>query len=296
MADSFEATLRTAIRARGLSLERLHARLAARGIRVSLASLSNWQSGRCRPERSDSLRALHALEEILEVPDGMLLTLLGPPRPRGRWTRRAPGELTFREICVVHGSVDRLLGEIRNPRDGQLRWLGCHERVVIGPQREERSVHTRLVLQALADGVDRHVAVYHGEHGLLPDIRKTTYCRPGRQRTDLDEGVVAVELLFERPLREHETCVLEYEFGYSDAVLAPYNAFWYRWFRYPAHEYLLQVQFAPGALPTRCHQVWQPNLTASPTELDTRLDAWHTAHLAQVDVRPGILGLRWDWD
>ncbi|MGA6165336.1 transcriptional regulator [Amycolatopsis magusensis] len=78
----FAAALRAAIRARGLGLERIRFRLLDRGVPVSLATLSYWQSGRCRPERPESLAALSELEDVLEVPPGSLTRLLGPPRRR----------------------------------------------------------------------------------------------------------------------------------------------------------------------------------------------------------------------
>ncbi|GAA4536868.1 transcriptional regulator [Amycolatopsis samaneae] len=78
----FAEALRAAIRARGLGLERIRYRLRGKGTSLSLATLSHWQSGRCRPERSESLRALRNLEEILGVPAGSLIRLLGPPRGR----------------------------------------------------------------------------------------------------------------------------------------------------------------------------------------------------------------------
>ncbi len=89
----FERALRAAIAARGLSLERLHARLAERGAHVSLASLSNWQRGRSRPERSRSLAAVRELESILGLPADSLVALLGPRRPRGRWLAHDPGAI-----------------------------------------------------------------------------------------------------------------------------------------------------------------------------------------------------------
>ncbi|MBA8952494.1 multiprotein-bridging factor 1 family protein [Actinomadura namibiensis] len=294
-AAPFDEALRAAIRARGLSLERLHARLADRGIRVSLASLSNWQRGRCRPERSHSLHAVRALEQILGVPEDSLVSRLGPPRPRGRWVRHVPGALPYREVCPVHASVDRLLEQIDGPGDGRLEWLSCHERFRVGPDRREVGVRTRLVLRALADGVDRHVALHYNELGLLPELRGTAYCRAGRTRTDRADGVTAVELLFERPLERGETTVVEYEFGYGED--APLTTFYRRWFRFPAHDYLLQVQFDAAALPARCYRDWQPNVSTEPTDLqELRLTGSHTAHLADVDIRPGVHGVRWEWD
>ncbi len=86
----FAAALRAAIRARGLGLDRIRYRLRGRGTTVSLATLSHWQSGRCRPERPESLQALRNLEDILNVPDGSLSKLLGPPRQRTRFHPQPP--------------------------------------------------------------------------------------------------------------------------------------------------------------------------------------------------------------
>ncbi|SEF36794.1 hypothetical protein SAMN05421837_111215 [Amycolatopsis pretoriensis] len=89
-AGPFDVALRAAIRARGLGLDRIRYRLRGRGTTVSLATLSHWQSGRCRPERPESLEALRNLEDILNVPDGSLSKLLGPPRGRTRFHAQPP--------------------------------------------------------------------------------------------------------------------------------------------------------------------------------------------------------------
>ncbi|WP_370944839.1 transcriptional regulator [Amycolatopsis sp. cg5] len=78
----FEAALRAAIRARGLGLDRIRYRLRGRGVSISLATLSHWQSGRCRPERAESLLVLEHLEAVLEVPPGSLTHLLSLPRTK----------------------------------------------------------------------------------------------------------------------------------------------------------------------------------------------------------------------
>ncbi|WP_230421021.1 helix-turn-helix domain-containing protein [Actinomadura soli] len=182
MADSFDRALRGAIRARGQSLERLHVKLAERGIHVSMASLGNWQRGRCRPERSQSLRAVRALEEILDLAPYSLAVLLGPRRPRGRWVRTVHGGPSYRDVCEVH-----------------------------------------------------------------------------------DDG--------------------------------PEATFDQRWFRFPAHTYLLRVQFEPDTLPTRCHRTWQPNVSAPSADVqELRLSGWHTVRVADLEVRPGVHGIRWEWD
>ncbi|MBO3747913.1 hypothetical protein J5X84_17715 [Streptosporangiaceae bacterium NEAU-GS5] len=102
----FDEALRAAITARGLSLERLHVRLAERGVRISLASLSNWQRGRSRPERSASLAAVRELEAILGLPAHSLVTLLGPRRPRGRWLGHDSAALRKELQTVVDSLTD----------------------------------------------------------------------------------------------------------------------------------------------------------------------------------------------
>jgi hypothetical protein len=81
----FPRALDQAIASSGLSLDRVRARLARHGVQVSIATLSYWRSGRSRPERRDSLRAVRILEEQFGLSPGSLTELLGPRRPRGRW-------------------------------------------------------------------------------------------------------------------------------------------------------------------------------------------------------------------
>lgn len=286
----FDRLLRDAITARGLSLERLHARLSQRGINVSLASLSNWQRGKCRPERSQSLRALHALEEILALPGDTLIAGLGPRRPRGRWATHVPGAVPYRDLCPVPENLQRLLGEIRNATDGQLELLGYHDHFTLGPDRDERAVRTRAVFRARSDGVDRHVAIHYNERSRLPDDLSTAFCRTGRVRTDEPAGLTVLELLFDRPLTAGETYVVEYEFGYRGP--GPESTFYNRWFRFPAHSYLLTVQFAAGTAPVRCFRTAEP---AAADLGELRLSGWNSVHIAETDVRPGVHGIRWEW-
>ncbi|HCT79114.1 MAG TPA: hypothetical protein DGT23_21670 [Micromonosporaceae bacterium] len=293
MASTFDRALRTAIATRGLSLGRLHARLHDRGLDVSLASLSNWQRGKCRPEPAKSLAAVHALEEILGVPHDGLVALLGPRRPRGRWVRRAPGTMTFRQITAVAGSIDKLLADIAPAVDPALRWRTVRERVRVRGDRSEGSVRTEIVFEALVDGVDRHIAFHHNEQGSLPDVRRASHCRIGRTRIDAEAAVCAMELLFDRPLRRGETYVLEYEFGHSSG---PTATTYQRWFRYPTRDFLLQVEFDPAAVPASCHQIWQAN-TSTPRRDVRQLwpSYWQTVHVAEQNVTPGVHGIRWEW-
>src|SRR6266540_749655 len=72
----FHVALRAAIAARGLPLQRVQHHLSRYGVKVGVTSLSYWQQGARRPQRPESLRAVRALEEILQLPDESLIRLL----------------------------------------------------------------------------------------------------------------------------------------------------------------------------------------------------------------------------
>ncbi|MCO1574640.1 hypothetical protein M8C13_02565 [Crossiella sp. SN42] len=291
----FSDALRAAIDARGLTLERLRHHLRLQDVRVSVATLSYWQRGACRPERPDSLRAVLVLEDILGLPRGQLITLLGPRRPRGRWLDHVPGSLPLERVCPVHAGVRRLLARIQDRADGGLGLLSHHDRIVLGPDREELAIQGQVVLVARRDGVDRHIAVYHSEAPVLPDIRLARQCRIGRVREDRANGLTAVELIFERKLAAGETYVLEYELAYSAGGPKPTD--YHRGVRFPIRSYLLQIQFDPAALPARCFRIWQPDIGTPWTDLaELPLTRWGATHLVQADAPPGCHGIRWEWE
>ncbi len=79
-------------------------RLAAQGIKVGVTSLSYWQQGARRPRHPESLRAVTALERILELPDGALVRLLAAPAPGAGATR--PAGRSYRALFSGGGTVE----------------------------------------------------------------------------------------------------------------------------------------------------------------------------------------------
>ncbi|KIF70400.1 hypothetical protein HY68_20405, partial [Streptomyces sp. AcH 505] len=96
----FHLALRAALAVRGLPLERVQHHLAHRGIKVGVTSLSYWQQGARRPQRPESLRAVGALEAVLDLPVNSLLRLLE--------AATAPGGVRGAARDTA-GAVDRLL-------------------------------------------------------------------------------------------------------------------------------------------------------------------------------------------
>lgn len=293
----FHLALRAALTARGLPLHRVQHRLAARGIKVGVTSLSYWQQGARRPRRAESLKAVRALEQILELPEGTLLRLLAVPEPvAGAGTARPPAR-SYRTLMSVGAAVEELLTGMELSPDGGLHTVGHHERVRIGPAGELLGRESQHVVRAHRDGVDRYVAVHHGDPGCAPArmrVRADENCRTGRIRRHPD-GVVVAELLFDARLRAGDTYVFGY--GFEDGT-GGRSSEYVRGFSYTGGQYVLQVRFDEAALPVRCRRFSRSGPDAPYGQVaDLTPSGRHrSVHLVEQGVRRGILGIGWDWD
>lgn len=292
----FHLALRTALSVRGLPLQRVQHHLAHRGVKLGVTSLSYWQQGVRRPRQAESLRAVAALEEVLALPDDSLLRLLRDgdapadgDRPAGR---------SYRSLMEASGSVERLLAAMESPVDGGLHTVGHQERVRIGARRELAGRTSQHVVRAHRDGVDRYLAVHRGDPGCDPSriaVRALENCRTGRVRWDRDAGVLVAELLFDTRLRSGETYLFGY--GFEDGTGGAGGEY-VRGFTFGGGQYVLQVGFDEAALPVRCRRFAQASAGAARgARAELTLTGRHrTVHLVEESVRPGLIGVDWDWE
>ncbi|MFF4605604.1 hypothetical protein ACFY12_23055 [Streptomyces sp. NPDC001339] len=292
----FHLALRSALTARGLALTRVQHKLAQRGITIGVTSLSYWQQGARRPQRPESLRAVRALEEVLELPAYSLHRLLVPEggvRPEAE----RPAARSYRSLVAPADALQRLFAELETPADGGLHTVGQHERVRIGSERQLIERESSQVVRAHRDGVDRYIAIHRGESGCDPSrvrVRTDENCRLGRVRGNAEAGVVVAELLFDTRLRAGETHVFGYAF--EDGSGGPSTEY-LRGFSFAGGQYVLQVRFEEAALPVRCRRFTQVS-AAAPRSAQQELTLngrHHSVHLVEQGVRPGILGIGWDW-
>ncbi|WP_371652046.1 MULTISPECIES: hypothetical protein [unclassified Streptomyces] len=290
----FHLALRAALAVRGLPLQRVQHHLAGRGVKVGVTSLSYWQQGARRPQRAESLRAVRALEEVLGLPERSLLRLLDDGEAR---EAERPAGRSYRSLVEASGVVERLIAGLESPVDGGLHTVGHQERVSIGAHRELLGRDSQQVVRAHRDGVDRYLAIHHGDPGCDPSrvqVRAAENCRTGRVRWDTETGVLVAELLFDARLRAGETYFFGY--GFEDGT-AGSSSEYVRGFSFAGGQYVLQVRFDEHALPARCRRFAQTSAgsTRSPRG-DLTLSGRHrTVHLVEQGVRPGILGIDWDW-
>jgi hypothetical protein len=290
----FSRALALAVEVRGLSLQRLQDRLAAGGVHLSTTTLSYWRTGRSRPERAASLVGVQVLERVLGLPTTALTGLLGPRRPRGRWVRPAPGVFRVGQLLPMSDVAARLARQLEMPSTPQLDRLCVADQLWIGPDRTVRRMVVRQVLRAVSDRVTRSFVLHYGEHSMhAPSLVATRHCRVGRVRTDTASRFLGVELILDRVLTPGDTTILEYELDPAQCADAHFE----RSFRSPAHQHILQVQFDPSAMPTRCVSYRRGGPEA--VDEDSQ-DAWinqeRVAHVVRVGMAPGLYGMRWEWD
>ncbi|ATL26900.1 MULTISPECIES: hypothetical protein [Streptomyces] len=292
----FHVALRTAIAVRRLPLQRVRHHLARHGVTVGVTSLSYWQQGARRPQRAESLRAVRALEEILQLPEESLIRLLAPPS--GRADRERPAARSYRSLVEASDVLRALLDELGSPVDGGLHTIGQHERLRIGARRELLGRQSQHIVRAHKDGVDRYVAIHHGDPGCAPEriaVRALENCRTGRVRWHRGTGVLVAELLFDARLRAGDTHLFGY--GFEDGTAGVATEY-QRGFTYAGGQYALQVRFDEQALPVRCHRFTQHSAAAPRGNRQqlTLSGSHRSVHLVEPQVRAGILGIEWDWE
>lgn len=272
----FHDTLRAAIRARGLTLDRLRSRLADRGCPVGLSTLSGWQHGNTRPACPDTV---HALEEVLGLPRSALVDLI----PRNDLNERI-------------GALGELLDTFPGARERTVDLLCQHDKVSVDASRRSSQLWSRIVLRARRDGVDRYVMRYIAESGANLDqivIEPVENCRLGAIRRHPRAPVIVAELLFGQKLCAGESWVFERRI--TDPTGPPSTLHAYA-VRHRVEQYLLQIRFDPAARPIDCHAFTQSDLY-EPKRLTAqlRLSSHHGAHLIGIPLITGVHGIAWRW-
>lgn len=292
----FHVALRAAIAARGLPLQRVQHHLSRYGVKVGVTSLSYWQQGARRPQRPESLRAVRALEEILQLPEESLIRLLAESEDQP--TAQRPAARSYRSLVAATDILEQLLAELDSPADGGLHTLGHHERVRIGARRELQGRESHHIVRAHREGVDRFLAVHHGDPGCTPErmtVHALENCRTGRVRSHHDTGMLVAELLFDTRLRAGDTFLFRY--GVEDGTAGASREY-VRGFGSPGGQYALQVQFDESALPVRCHRFTQHSAAAprSGRQELALTGRHHSVHVVEPRVRSGVVGIGWDWE
>ncbi|HEX8867868.1 MAG TPA: XRE family transcriptional regulator [Lentzea sp.] len=293
----FGAALRCAIERSGLSLNEISQRLREQDTPVSVSALSYWQNGENRPERASSLAAVAALEEILGQAPSTLTALLGPRRPRGRWTHRPGLALTYDQIWVRPDSVAKALAKVdATPEDLDTpHRLSQYISYRVNAQGFEESMRVRRIVRADHDDTTRFVFVTRCI--TLPQPPVVTFtegCRVARFRADVPSSTCVFEFLFDRALKAGELAAVEFALRFPPGQASRHAQIaLYR----PAREMVLHIAFDPAMLPETCFGFFQPR-SALPREHQppVTFDAETTTYqFITLDPMPGQYGIKWSY-
>lgn len=286
--DLFPSALRAAIAARGVSLDRIRTRMSARGASVSVATLSYWQSGRSRPERPSSLRAIVVLEDVLELPRGFLSGKIA-----GHEEADMPHYQDVRGLSMADETdhIAAAMSHLGLTFDDGLQRLSYHDQIEVKANRTDGMHTVRMVLRALRDGVDRYpVYLGHDDPAAFPFVTAVTNCRLGRVIEFRHEAAVVAEMLLERPLAEGESVLVEHRLE-AVGQSAQYDHF-HRLVVNPIREMVIDIRFHPDAMPASGERVATVDGIHTVSPLDAPAASLRTLEL---DVPPGIYGINWAW-
>lgn len=282
-------TLSEAIRARGLSLERIRHRLQQLDVTVSVATLSYWQNGRSQPTRAHSGRTLSALEQVLELPPGSL-TSLAPLAPTRRRSGNGRGPMRLPE------TVEQVLAQT-GLRPSDLRKVSTHVQVGLDENRCQRIEVVRNVVQCLRAGTRSFPVVAQAERdGAFADVvTGLKNCRPGRRMVAEAQELAVTEMLLPRALRQGELMMLEYQtvFGSQTEVFDHLGMVLPK-----MQNMVLEVAFTPHDLPSKVVAWSSPDSHSAP---DGREDAetipvdGSVAQYVLVDPPAGFHSVAWQW-
>lgn len=279
--ESFAGAFGAALDRRRVSLTWLRDRLAARGYRVSLATLSYWRSGQREPARHESLDALSEIETLLDVPGGSLSALARDRRRRH--ARPAPFD------TLVLGVAE---GDLTGEPDVQRVLF----HLTVDVDRANRRIESLAAQMFVAarDGVTG-VSMFVGPDadglGNSSRVEAVSGCRIGPIELRPD-GINTAWLEFERPCRAGESVLTvtrvvdagpqvleETEYG----LVAEQKL----------EECLLHVRFRDDDVPVRCWSGYQEGSIEDEWAVD--LTDTSSVHQRQTAFGPGIVRVRWEW-
>lgn len=289
---TFAEVLSRAVQARGLSLDRIRARLEAAGVPVSNATLSYWQSGRSLPTRARSLRTLVELESILQLEPGSLIELIRTADDRTRHQLFA-----WQSVLPVREIAEQIIADMGMEGAGRVSRVSVHDTMTMDANGCEAAFLTRMVLRAERTGVQAFPIVNQGEGDELgsPEIEATFGCRVGNVVEVPERQLIVAEMRLPRALQRGELILVEYAISMKHAPSTKMT----RSVPDPLREVALAVQFHPSALPRSVRAFAQtalndPNAPESDVVGVPVLD--NQAQIVRLDVPPGVYGLAWTWE
>ncbi|WP_410659291.1 XRE family transcriptional regulator [Amycolatopsis sp. lyj-112] len=249
----FHRALSEAVDHRGLSLSRIRAHLASRGVSVAESTLSYWQRGLRHPSTPRSLTVVRALESVLGLPSDSLVVLIGPRHRLSGESDHRPSlpELrrSWSETCAL---LDELSDSPGAEGNAKLDVVTVIDVLTLTAQGRVEKITSTMVVRARQSGADGFVVTHQDEDGTEMEgtsVFAVDGCRLGRVRRNTPSAGMVFELLFDRGLTEGETHTFTFTLLLAASVR---STCFHRTVRSRMSAYLLRLRFDAALLPARC--------------------------------------------
>lgn len=289
--NDFATALRSAVERSGLCLESIQQRLADRGVEVSVATLSYWQSGNRVPGRKRSEMVVAHLESVLGLEPRSLRVLVPAPRPRGRV--RTPEQFVLAPHFNEREAVRTIAQRVQSKHSGQqLARISQHDVVRVDADRRMESVRIRTVARADADGLTGMGVTQFFEDATAGSPQLAVHAGASIRAQHLDPAhrVIGTELEFAQVLTRGDTVVLDYEIT-SDGP-GPRDFSYDTSCSRAIRECVVEVHFHPDDLPAWVESYHRPQ-DGPEVRRRVAVDALGHAHVVVIDAAPGTTGLIW---
>lgn len=287
-ARPFARALREGIDARGVTLAWLHARLADRGNPVSMATLSYWRSGACRPESLQSLVAVADIEDLLGLEKDALRSLLGA-------TART-GPLGTTAFPFGHDKLEERVRQaflaLGSTYPDPTRELTVHSTSDIGPDGAVRRHISRLLVQATS-GTVRSIPFVEFSPGLsipAPDFQAISGGRVAMVYADATGEMHGFLFELDQPISTPETALIEWAVDYAEST--DENEVGHA-VASQSRELVVWTRFHADAVPDWVEEVEETPHGVTITRRD--LDGARSVHAVRRGFGPGGLAIRWGY-
>ena len=289
---SFADVLTAAVQARGLSLERIRARLDAADAPVSIATLSYWQSGRSLPTRARSYHTLVELERILGLEVGDLTSHTHTSDGR---TRR---ELfPWQTVIPVRELATQIIEDLGIEAQGRLARVTMFDHLTVRSDRTEDTQESQILWRAERNGLHRWPLVLLQDAdapGPLPAIESLFGCRLGEVIEVPERHLIVAEMIALRPMQRGDHFTSGHRISFPPTSLPSFRMT--RAASDRLRSVSLCVTFDERTLPRSVRGGFSAAMDAEPEEHFTVELADHEAQLVRTEAAPGVHSLFWEWD
>lgn len=280
-----------AVQSRGLSLERIRARLESAGVPVSIATLSYWQSGRSIPTRSRSYHTLVELEQILNLEAGHLTRHTHTSDGRSR--REA---FAWQTVVPSRDLVTRIIDDLGIDMQGQLTRLSIQDLMVINADGTEATHDTRTVWRAERQGLHRWAVVVQQDDDAhaVPTIEGLFGCEVGEVVEVPEEHLMVAEMVARRPLHRGDLIAADHRITLASTSIPSFRL--QRAISDQVKVLSLGVTFHPDAVPRGVRSCFQATTGSEMIDVADIVMTRNEAQVVWTDARPGVYSMLWDWD